>query len=165
VVSGVLVQIRAQLAAEGHPLLGDTMYEPLASRPSTDATQGMAQMSMNGGENRSTGDLDCDNIGSMGNIAGGVHVESKEEPRNESRSLYANDAQFFKGDVMVGPSKDARVGRDSYKVGNSVRHLNEPSTWGIGLQACRLEVCEPNNIMGPSPTVFEAPVPWWRETV
>ena len=161
----MFVQIRAQLAAEGHPLLGDTMYEPLASSHSPDVSQDMAQMSMNSIKNPVRGGPDCSNIDSTDNVAHSLHVKSREQPMNETRSLnsISIDVEAFKGNAPVGPSEDVRVGQDSVTGNRSVRLLNEPSAWGIGLQACRIEVHDPNDIMGPSPAVFEAPVPWWRD--
>lgn len=47
--------------------------------------------------------------------------------------------------------------------GKPARLVNEPASYGIGLQACRLEVHAASQLMGSSPTVFEAPAPWWRQ--
>lgn len=151
----MVMQIRAQLAAEGLPLLGDTMYEPLASHghSSTRASQGVEEMTAK--DSQCKQELQVDDLDSTGNLPGSTDAPWDCTAVDDSRT----DCDVGGGlkevlDDEVGPL-----------VHRPMRLLNEPLASGIGLQACRLEVHAPNNPMGPSPAVFEASVPWWREPV
>lgn len=149
------MQIRAQLAAEGHPLLGDTMYEPLASQAysSTRASQGAQEM--NGQGSQCEEQLHFATVDTTGSMVGGTDVLCNCRTIDNGRT--GRDEGVGVAEVLaeeVGP-----------EVHRPVRLLNEPLASGIGLQACCLEVHAPDDLMGPSPAIFEASVPWWREPV
>ncbi|BDA46168.1 probable mitochondrial RNA pseudouridine synthase Rpusd4 [Coccomyxa sp. Obi] len=148
-------QIRAQLAAEGHPLLGDTMYEPLAPQAYSSTRASQSAEEMNGQGSQSEEQLHFDNVDRTGTIQGGTGVPCGYTTVDDSRT----DCDLDGGVTEVLAEE---VGPE---VCRPVRLLNEPLASGIGLQACRLEVHAPNNLMGPSPAVFDACVPWWREPV
>ena len=144
------MQIRAQLAAEGHPLLGDTMYEPLACS-STRASQGTQEVDDQGSQHAE--EVQVDSMDSLGRIQGSTDEPFDCSPVEDKRTGC---------DTGIGAT-EGLAEEEELIVHRSVRLLNEPLASGIGLQACRLEVHAPNNLMGPSPAVFEASVPWWRE--
>lgn len=153
-------QIRAQLAAEGHPLLGDTLYGPLASQAhnSTETSQGA--QGMKGEASQCQEELDsADHPGTI-QLEGGTDVPWDCTTVDDSRTNCN-----VGGEVIEALAEGEGPAQQSCEDHKPVRLLNEPLASGIGLQACRLEVHAPNDLMGPSPAVFEASVPWWRAPV
>ena len=150
------MQIRAQLAAEGHPLFGDTLYEPLAMtlRPSSDASHEMARMSIKTV-------TDCQSMTNCSGVDSEISLGQTVQVPSRGNAVDINERENFNAHNQ----EDAAGAPDRCAGSIPVRVLNEPLASGIGLQACRLVVHANDNIMGSSPAVFEAPVPWWREGV
>jgi hypothetical protein len=118
------MQIRAQLAAMGCPILGDTMYEPLARAKRT-----MCPLS--------------------------------DIPAKTPTLVRPGSLGMSQGVMPVAQDESCTADIQPCHAATVERPLNEPGEYGIGLQACRLEVHADSGLMGHSPAIFEAPFPWW----